>query len=143
MRAETMHGFYSYLEANPQPEFGQPVMRKDPVFHEMSHDKSFLSILSTRFDAPGFYVLDEPESALSFTGCLALVGRLHELTTDARAQVVVATHSPIIAAIPGADLYEVGDWGYRRATWEDLELVGHWRRFLDDPQRYLRHVLAP
>ncbi len=35
------------------------------------------------------------------------------------------------------------NWGYRRTTWEDLDLVGHWRRFLADPQRYLRHVLAP
>jgi predicted ATPase len=71
------------------------------------------------------------------------VGRLHELTADGRAQAVVATHSPIIAALPGADLYEVGDWGYRRTTWEDLELVGHWRRFLADPERYIRHVLVP
>jgi predicted ATPase len=109
----------------------------------MSHGESFLSILDTRFDGPGFYVLDEPESALSFTGCLALVARLHELTADGRAQAVLATHSPIIAAIPGAQILEEGEWGLRRTTWEDLELVGHWRRFLDDPEHYLRRVLAP
>lgn len=136
MRAETMHGFYTYLEENPSAS-------DEPTFHEMSHGESFLSILDSRFDAPGFYVLDEPESALSFTGALALVGRLHDLTADGRAQAVVATHSPIIAAMPGADIYEVGEWGYRPTTWADLELVGHWRRFLADPERYLRHVLAP
>jgi predicted ATPase len=86
-------------------------------------------------------VLDEPESALSFTGCLALVARLHALTQSDSAQVVVATHSPIVAALPGAEILEVGDWGLRPARWESLELVEHWRRFLDDPETYLRHVL--
>lgn len=132
LRAETMHGFYTYLENHPG---------NDPVFHEMSHGESFLELLSHRFDSPGLYVLDEPESALSFTGCLALVGHLHRLTT-AGGQVVMATHSPIVAALPGADLIEVGEWGLRRTTWEDLALVDHWRRFLSAPQAYLRHVLS-
>ena len=59
-----MHGFYSYLEDNPG--------RQDPRFHEMSHGESFLALLRTRFDSPGFYCLDEPEAALSFSGQLAL-----------------------------------------------------------------------
>lgn len=137
VRAETMHGFYTYLETNPNVGGAS-----EPAFHEMSHGESFLSILAHRFDSPGFYVLDEPESALSFTGCLALVARLHELTADGRAQALVATHSPIVAAIPGADLYELGEWGLRRTTWPELALVDHWRRFLTEPDRYLRHVLS-
>ena len=69
LRAETMHGFYTYLEANPG--------RDDPVFHEMSHGESFLELLATRFDSPGFYCLDEPEAALSFSSTLGLVATLH------------------------------------------------------------------
>lgn len=133
MRAETMHGVYTHVERLG----GSP----DPVFHEMSHGESFLSVLSIKFDSPGFYVLDEPESALSFTGCLGLLARLHELTAGGRAQALIATHSPIVAAIPGATIYEVGEWGYRQTAWEDLTLVDHWRRFLAAPDRYLRHVL--
>ena len=61
LRAETMHSFYTYLEDNP----GKTV---EPVFHEMSHGESFLAILDTRFDRPGFYCLDEPEAApVSYT----------------------------------------------------------------------------
>jgi predicted ATPase len=57
------------------------------------------------------------------------------------AQVLCATHSPLIAALPGARLLEVGPWGLREAAWADLELVAHWRRYLDGPMRYLRHVI--
>ncbi|NEE02544.1 AAA family ATPase [Phytoactinopolyspora halotolerans] len=136
LRAETMHGFFSYLEENPNPY----ARRREPAFHEMSHGESFLEVLNTRFDSPGFYCLDEPESALSFSGCLALVGVLHQIAT-AGGQVVVATHSPIVASIPGATILEVGDWGLRETAWEDLDLVRNWRSFLDAPERYLRHVV--
>lgn len=133
LRAETMHGFYSYLEANPGKSM-------EPVFHEMSHGESFLAVLAHRFDSPGLYVLDEPEAALSFSSTLALVGLLAEIGRSERTQAIVSTHSPLVAATPGADLYEVGDWGLRRVHWEDLELVQHWRRFLEEPAAYLRHL---
>lgn len=128
-----MHGFFSYLEANPSPR------SQDPVFHELSHGESFLAVLRHRFQRPGFYCLDEPESALSFSGCLALVGALRELA-DAGGQVLVATHSPLVASLPGATVLEVGEWGLREVAWPDLDLVRHWRAFLDAPGRYLRHL---
>ncbi|PUA82913.1 AAA family ATPase [Nocardioides currus] len=133
VRAETMHGFYSYLADNPgtMPE---------PDFHALSHGESFLALLRTRFDSPGFYVLDEPESGLSFSAQVALVGTLSELAQEG-AQVLCATHSPLLAAIPGATVLEVGPWGLRQAAYDDLEVVGHWRAYLADPMRYLRHVL--
>jgi predicted ATPase len=55
---------------------------------------------------------------------------------------VVATHSPILAAVPGASILELGDWGIRTASWADLDLVGHWRRFLAEPDSYFRHLLS-
>ena len=132
LRAETMHGFYTYLEQNPGPN--------DPSFHEMSHGESFLEVLRTRFNSSGFYCLDEPEAALSFSSTLGLVGVLHDVVRD-RGQVLCATHSPVLAAMPGAAILEVGPWGLRRTTWEQLELVQHWGAYLDAPGRYLRHVL--
>lgn len=134
LRAETMHSFYTYLEENPGT-------RPEPRFHEMSHGESFLSLVGDRMFKPGLYLLDEPEAALSFSGCLALLAHLHDLAADGRSQVVLSTHSPILAALPGATVWEVGEWGMRRCDWEDLDLVRRWRGFLDDPQRYLRHVL--
>lgn len=106
----------------------------------MSHGEWFLTVFAEMMQEPGFYVMDEPEAALSFTSCLQLVGLMHELGSSG-AQVVCATHSPILASTPGADIIEVGEHGTRRAKWDELQLTDHWRRFLDSPQTYLRHVV--
>jgi predicted ATPase len=130
LRAETMHAFYTYLEQHPG-------WRPEPVFHERSHGESFLDLVDHRFTGAGLWVLDEPESALSFSGCLALVGRLRSLLADGKSQVVLSTHSPVLAALPGADVYEVGESGLRRREWMDLALVDDYTRFLLDPQSFL------
>lgn len=134
LRAETMHSFYTYLEENPS------MSAPDVPFHEMSHGESFLALLESRFDEPGFYCLDEPEAALSFNSTLALIAVLRRIA-DEGGQVLCATHSPVLAALPGATILEVGDWGIRPAEWNDLEIVNHWRSFLDQPARYLRHLI--
>ncbi len=131
LRAETMHSFYTYLEEHPGGA--------DPVFHEMSHGESFLSLVLSRMVRPGLYILDEPESALSFHGCLALLAHLRDLMADG-SQVLLSTHSPVLAALPGATIWEVGEWGMRTSEWEDLELVLGWKGFLQSPERYLRHL---
>ncbi len=131
LRAETMHGWYTFMDS-----YGGP---HDPDFHAMSHGESFLEVVGRRFDSPGFYCLDEPEAALSFTSTLSLMHSLLELAA-AGGQVLCATHSPVLAALPGATLLEVGDWGLRETTWDELDLVWHWRRFLTGPEAYLRHL---
>jgi predicted ATPase len=108
LRAETMHGFYTYLEDNPGGG--------DAAFHDMSHGESFLAVVQDRMRGRGLYVLDEPESALSFTGSLALLAHLRGL------------------------VLEVGAWGLREQAWEDTDLVLSWRGFLGAPERYLRHL---
>ncbi|WP_426246297.1 AAA family ATPase [Nocardioides sp. LHG3406-4] len=135
LRAETMHGWYTFLEQNPGSS-----RRPEPVFHEMSHGESFLTVLASRFDSSGFYCLDEPEAALSFTSTLSLIGTLLDLVGRG-GQVLCATHSPVLAALPGARILEVGEWGLRDAAWEDLAIVDHWRRFLTTPEAYLRHLV--
>ena len=133
LRADTMHGLYSYLEDNPG--------RKREDFHEMSHGEGFLEILRTRVNEDGFYLMDEPDAPLSFTSSLGLAALLHELAAGP-SQLLVASHSPILAAIPGANLLELGAWGIRPATWDDLSLVIYWRQFLNNPQAFFRHLLA-
>ena len=135
LRAETMHGFYTYLEENPS---WSPL--GEPEFHTLSHGESFLELVSDRFKGPGLWVLDEPESALSFSGCLALLGVLKELSEDGRSQVLLSTHSPLLASLPGAEILEVGPWGLRRRPWDQLDLVASWKSFLNAPERYLRHL---
>lgn len=106
---------------------------------ELSHGEGFLTVFGAMFDEPGLYVMDEPEAALSFTSCLQLVDLMRRLG-ESGAQVICATHSPILAATPGAEIIEIGDDGFRRTQWEELELVAHWRRYLENPYFYLRHL---
>ncbi len=136
LRAETMHGLFSYLEAHPSSSY-------EPTFHELSHGESFLAMLATkRFVDPGFFVLDEPEAGLSFESLLVLIGLLTELAEDSRSQVLMATHSPVLAAIPGATVLQLDASGLTPTSWPDLAVVDHYRRFLDAPMQYLRHVLV-
>ena len=131
LRADTMSQLYTYLEQNPG--------RKPERLHELSHGEGFLEILRTRVNETGFYLMDEPDAPLSFTASLGLVALLHDLVT-AGSQMIVATHSPIVAALPGASLLELGPWGIRPATWEDLSLVVAWRQFMRDPRSFFQHL---
>ena len=134
LRAETMHGFFTYLEKNPS------LSGPDISFHDMSHGESFLELAVDRFRGHGLWVLDEPESALSFTGCLTLLAVLKDLLATGSSQVIMSTHSPVLAALPGAQILEAGSWGLRGRAWSDLDLVTNMRSFLDSPERYLRHL---
>jgi predicted ATPase len=131
LRAETMHGLYTYLQDEADDK-GR--------YHERSHGEGFLELLENKFRGYGFYLMDEPEAALSFASTLRLIAQLDALRT-AGAQVVVATHSPLLTALAGATILELGEHGIRRVAWDELEIVGHWRRFLDRPGAYLDPLL--
>jgi predicted ATPase len=132
LRAETTHGLFTYLEG-----LGGP----DGDLHEQSHGEGFLALLERKFRGYGVYLMDEPEAPLSFTSTLGLLARLDDLRADG-AQVVVATHSPLLTALPDATIMELGPHGIRKAAWDDLAVVGDWRRFLDAPGAYLRPLLG-
>jgi predicted ATPase len=138
LRSETLH---DYLAEVDRSATARRAAFAGEALLERSHGESVLTLLRHRFDEPGFYLLDEPEAALSFTSQLALLGVLDELARCG-AQVLAATHSPVLTALPGATILELDDDGLRETTWEDLRLVEDHRTFLDDPQRFLRHLLG-
>jgi predicted ATPase len=113
--------------------------RTFPTLHERSHGQSFLTLLDAWFTSAGLYLLDEPESALSFQGQLQLL-RLIRDGVASGFQFVVATHSPILMHAVGGTIYEFDDHGMRTVAYDDMVAVGPWRRFLDDPDPIL-HVL--
>jgi predicted ATPase len=131
LRADTMSQLYTYLEQNPG--------RRPERLHELSHGEGFLEILRTRVNETGFYLMDEPDAPLSFTSSFGLAALLYDLAGTG-SQIVVATHSPVLAAVPGAHLLELGAWGIQAASWEDLDLVVAWRQFMNDPHSYFRHL---
>lgn len=109
--------------------------------HERSHGESFIDVMSNRFYAGGLYLLDEPEAALSPRGCMAVLARLAELTAQ-DCQIVVATHSPILLALPGATIYEISDDGLiDTVDYDDALPVRITRDFLTQPDKFLRHLI--
>lgn len=106
----------------------------------LSHGQSFLGLFEARMGARSLWFMDEPEAPLSFRSQLALLGLMHDFV-GAGSQFVVATHSPVLLALPGATIYEFGDDGAHRRTWEELDLVQDYRAFLDAPARTFRHLL--
>jgi predicted ATPase len=131
LRAETAYGMLNAMSDYDVPGYGE--RRADAV----SHGESYLQAIFGRFKGPGLYLLDEAEGPMSFTSTLALIAKLQEVAGRGDAQVIYSTHSPLIAAIPGAQLIELSDDGFAERSWDDLELVQHWRRFLERPGRYL------
>ncbi|WP_099041473.1 AAA family ATPase [Mycobacterium neglectum] len=135
LRAEAMHQLFTEVDSGtPHQVFGG-------ALNAQSHGESFLAFLSSRDTERGLFILDEPEAALSFTSCLQLMALMDSLIADG-SQVLLATHSPVLAAFPGARILEFGEHGRRVSTWEDLPMVAHWRRFMSAPDAYLRHLFA-
>jgi predicted ATPase len=136
LRGEAMHGVFAGID-------GAAVELRafDGVpLNQRSHGEGFLALLESRTFERGLWILDEPESALSFRSSLRLMALLHGVQA-AGSQVLLATHSPVLAALPGARIYELGAVGYTERQWADLDLVQDWQAFFDDPKRLLHHLL--
>jgi predicted ATPase len=144
LRAESYFNVGTEIERlDAEPEGGPPIL---PTFggrslHEQSHGESFFALLQKRFRGNGFYVLDEPEAALSPSRQLSFLTRLHELV-GLGSQFVIATHSPILMAYPDARLLELGPKGIREIGYEDTEHFRVTRAFLLRREQMLRELLA-
>jgi predicted ATPase len=134
LRAESVFNLATAVEASEMADvFQRPL-------HEQSHGESFLDIAVNRLGPRGLYFFDEPEAALSVNGQLALMRRMHELVEE-HSQFVVATHSPILMGYPEATILELGDDGIGQVAYEETQQVELTRSFLEDPERFLRHLL--
>jgi predicted ATPase len=124
------------LDAEPAPS--PPVIDSygGRSLHEQSHGESFMALLLNRFGGKGFYILDEPEAALSPQRQLAVLSRIHDLVED-DSQFVIATHSPILMAYPNARIYSLSSDGIRRVDYYETEHYQVTRRFLENPKRML------
>jgi predicted ATPase len=110
--------------------------------HEQSHGESFIALAMHRFRGHGIYILDEPEAALSPQRQLSLLAIMHELVEEERSQFIIATHSPILMAYPGALLYQLRDDGLQRIRYEDTEHYTITRDFLNSPERFFKTLFA-
>src|SRR3954471_1617863 len=112
----------------------------DLIVNESSHGESFLALFQRRFVPRGLYILDEPEAPLSPVRQLSLLRLLQEMVDDGESQFVIASHSPLLMAFPGAAIYSLDGGVPRRVAWDELEHVSLTRDFLNNPEVFLRHL---
>lgn len=135
LRAASFFNFATYIEETSG-------MRGESL-HQRSHGESFLAAFENYFDLDeGIYLLDEPEAALSPARQLAFLRVLYDLSESKRGQFIVATHSPIILGFPGAKVFWFGESGLREIPYRETEHYRITRGFLENPERYLRHLFS-
>ena len=143
LRAESFFNVATEIEnLDAAPSFGPPIIDSygGRSLHEQSHGESFFALMQHRFGGQGFYVLDEPEAALSPARQLAMILRMRELVNN-QSQFVIATHSPILMAYPGAWIYQIGPDGLQRVELEETEHYVVARRILNDPRGQMAKLL--
>jgi predicted ATPase len=104
-----------------------------------SHGQSFLRVFRSRFVPGGLYLLDEPEAPLSPQSQLALSAMMLDMVAQ-DAQFIVATHSPILLAFPGARILSFDETPVGEVEYDTLPHVRLTRDFLNAPERFIRQL---
>ncbi|MEW6285611.1 MAG: AAA family ATPase [Chloroflexota bacterium] len=104
-----------------------------------SHGESFLTLFQARFVPDGLYLLDEPEAALSPMRQLTFLAAMKQMVGQ-NAQFIIATHSPILLAFPGAQILHFADGAIQEVQYNQLEHVQLTKDFLNNPDLFLRHL---
>lgn len=112
-----------------------------PDFLSFSHGEGFLRLFAERCSKQGLYLMDEPESALSPARQPDLLGMLATVQNSASSQVILATHSPILMAVPGATLLQVTRFGLEPVALEDTRHYRLYRAFCLDPHGFIAEEL--
>jgi predicted ATPase len=153
MRAELEDGLERTLEAYAEreayarelaalpyrKELGELRRRYGDGVDARSHGEAFLAFFQDRFVPGGTYFLDEPEAPLSPSRQLTFLALVNQAVA-AGCQIVMATHSPILLAVPDAAIWSFDEVPIRQVEYEDLEHVRLTRDFLADPAAFLRHL---
>ncbi len=136
-KAESFFSVARYLDAAALEGGGAP-----PDFLSASHGEGFARFFDERLSRQGIYFMDEPESALSPMRQLELLRILNRVQQSANAQVIMATHSPILMALPGARLLEFTNRGLHPVGLRQTPHFKFYEGFVRDPDRFIREALA-
>lgn len=143
LRAESFYNTASYVDYAETAGLAPGLYNSygGGSLHDQSHGESFLALVQNRFFGNGLYLLDEPEAALSPTRQLALLLELRRLV-QADSQFIIATHSPILMAFPGAQVLQLTEEGIVPAAYKETEHYQVTKAFLEAPERMLRELFA-
>ncbi len=126
-----------YRDVTPKEVYYQQFGGKS--LHEQSHGESFLAYFQS-FDREGLYIMDEPEAALSPQRQLTLFIQIARMA-EKGSQFIIASHSPILLAIPGADIISFDDGVMKRCSYEDTESYQVMEMFINHRERLIERLL--
>lgn len=147
LRAESFYNVATAVEEQDREPWMRALPRRNrdryggKSLHEQSHGEAFLALFEHRLNGDMLVLLDEPEAALSPLRQMTLLTLLHHHVRGG-AQFVIATHSPIVLAYPNAWIYQFGEAGVERVTYEETEHYRVYHGFLESPARSLRILLS-
>ncbi|MCD7932487.1 MAG: AAA family ATPase [Tannerellaceae bacterium] len=136
MRAETFYNLATEIDTIEQ---GIHTSYGFERLHEKSHGESFMNVFLYRFHGNGLYIFDEPEAALFVKSIFALLTQMRQLER-LHSQFIIATHSPILLAYPGADIYTISEDGIELTTYEETAPYQLTKYFLNNYQRVLKDL---
>lgn len=135
LRAESF-----YNVATKEEEYADE-LHPSEKFHEQSHGESFLRIAQKQLKPFGLYLLDEPEAALSPQRQLTLLMEIHTCARQA-SQFIIATHSPILLGLPGAEILTFDRGKIHPCEYEETNSYQVTEMFLNHRQQLLSKLLA-
>jgi predicted ATPase len=136
-RAETFYGFADFLDDVALCDPGRLKYHGGKLLNLLSHGEGILSYFSGRYHIKGLYLLDEPESALSPSSQVAFLKLLQQLEADGHAQFIMATHSPILLAYPGAQIFSFDSPRIEEVEYEDTAHYKLYKQFFTDRTAFL------
>jgi predicted ATPase len=136
--AETFRDRAEFLDDVSLVDPGQMKYFGGRTITDQSHGQGMMTFFRGRYRIPGLYFLDEPEAALSPATQLELCHLLATLRDQRHAQFVVATHSPILLGLPGAQILSFEQDGVVTRRYEETAHYRLYRDFMADPAAYLR-----
>jgi predicted ATPase len=135
LRAESFYNVATYMD-----QTGYLHGYGDKSLHERSHGEAFMVTLTVKLRGNGLYIFDEPEAALSPTRQMAALAAIHELVKK-ESQFIIATHSPILMAYPGAKIVMLDQNGITEMAYEETEHFSVTRSFLNNHENMVQRLL--
>jgi predicted ATPase len=136
-RAETFRDLSDFLDDVALCDPGRLKYHGGRILNTLSHGESMLAYFSGRYRIKGLYLLDEPEAALSPASQVKFVKLLRHLEAEEHAQFIIATHSPILLAHPGAQILSFDGPEIEEVRYEETSHYRVYKEFFADREAVL------
>lgn len=137
-RAETFSDLADFLDDVALCDPGRLKYHGGHILNTLSHGEGILSYFGGRFNVKGLYILDEPEAALSPSSQIKFLKLLQRLEAAGRAQFIIATHSPILLALPEAQIFGFDSCRIKEMDYEETAHYRIYEQFFADRSSFLR-----